>query len=219
MCENKFYVCQHCGTKYSVEDARNLFVEVDDAVKIDNSEQIASFLALVESSYSSLDYAGTVNYCDKIIEIDPNNFDAWLYKAKSACWVDSNLDNIKIPSSLSAAKRAVNLAGEDIKTETADSIYRELKNNIATLLNTACKMPGASGCDYIHLIMVNWNNILSGIPNLSDELIEHEITECANLCKTSRRSILPSKRLVFATYFAYNNNESYDKMFRKSLGR
>ncbi|MBR6940351.1 MAG: hypothetical protein IKH65_06080, partial [Clostridia bacterium] len=48
------FVCQSCGCKYSVEEARKMMiegvVEVTGTVKVDNTDQIESYLKMARSS-------------------------------------------------------------------------------------------------------------------------------------------------------------------------
>ena len=73
--------------------------------------------------------------------------------------------------------------------------------------------------DYLHKIMVWWNNNLVGIPYLSDELITKEIEDCKTVCNNSKKAFLPSKRGMVAAYTTYNKKESYDITFARNLGR
>lgn len=221
--QDGFFVCQTCGTKYTLEDAKQLLRDVDGPVEIkgtvtvDNSAQIQNFLEMARTAFSGNDVDGVIKYSDKILEIDPNNFEAWALRAKSACW-NSSLNNNKIPQSIAAAQKAVELAPEDQKSAVADDIYLQLKRTVVGLLTNAYRMPLAYGPQHVHNVMVSWNNVLVGIPHLSKELIQKEIADCKTTCDNSRSAILPSKRYVFAAYTAYNKKESYDAMFRRNLG-
>ena len=42
--QDGFYVCQSCGTKYTIEEAKKLMVEIEGAVKIDNSDFVEKYL-------------------------------------------------------------------------------------------------------------------------------------------------------------------------------
>ena len=87
------FVCQVCGTKYSVEEAKNLMVEVDGtvevtgAVAIDNANQINSYYDLAEK-YLETDINKSEEYCDKILEIDSKNYSVWLLKFKIEHYLD-----------------------------------------------------------------------------------------------------------------------------------
>ena len=36
------FVCQHCGTKYTFEEARKLMFEIEGTVKVDNFSQVTN---------------------------------------------------------------------------------------------------------------------------------------------------------------------------------
>ena len=218
------FVCQSCGCKYSVEEARKMMiegtVEVTGTVRVDNSEakkeQIKNYLDLAKSALDGQDFEGVASYCDRILEIDMDNYEAWVLKAKAIGW-GSTLQNIKIPQAISAAKRAVNLAPNAKKYDVASDVYYAIKPQIVSLLVLAQRMSiGASG-QYIQQIMLHWQSLLTDIPFLSKDLMETEIKDCQQLCDQSKKSFMPSKRLIYGAYFGFNKNVSYDEMFRRAL--
>lgn len=84
------FVCQSCGCKYSVEEAKKMMiegvVEVAGTVKVDNSEQVTNFLIMANNAYTAGNNKEAEDYCNKIIEIDPKNAEAWLLKGIAAAW-------------------------------------------------------------------------------------------------------------------------------------
>ena len=54
------FVCQSCGTKYSVEDAKKMMVEIDGTVevtgtvKVDTTESVKNYLNLAWEAYTSI---------------------------------------------------------------------------------------------------------------------------------------------------------------------
>ena len=101
------FVCQSCGCKYSVEEARKMMVEIDGpvevtgTVKVDNSAALENYLAMAKTACSAGNYQETENYCNKIIEIDPNRYEAWLLKGKAAGWQTTML-NIRLSEAVSS---------------------------------------------------------------------------------------------------------------------
>lgn len=79
--QDGYFVCQTCGTKYSVEEAKKMMiegtVEVQGTVKVENVAQIDSLLKLANSSFDSRNYAQAENFCNQIIAIDDKNYEAW----------------------------------------------------------------------------------------------------------------------------------------------
>lgn len=218
------FVCQSCGCKYSVEEAKKMMVEgtveVTGTVRVDDSaakkEQISNYLEMAKTAMDGEDIEGVVSYCDRILEVDRDNYEAWILKAKAAGW-GSSLKNIKVPQALTAAKRAVNLAPDSQKYDVASEVYYAIKAQIVGLLAIAQRMPGVSGCEYIFKVMQQWQSVLVGIPYLSKKLMENEIKDCRQLCVDSKGAFAMSARLIYSTYTVYNNNVSFDKTFKDAL--
>ena len=224
MKQDGVFVCQSCGCKYSVEEAKKMMiegtVEVTGTVRVDDSsakkEQIKNYLEMAKTALDGEDIEGTVSYCDRILEIDRDNYEAWILKAKAAGW-GSSLKNIKVPQALTAAKRAVNLAPDSQKYDVASEVYYAIKAQIVGLLAIAQRMPGVSGCEYILKVMQQWQGVLVGIPFLSKKLMENEIKDCQTLCENSKKAFAGSARLIYSTYTVYNQNVSFDKTFKDAL--
>lgn len=79
------YVCQSCGTKYSVEDARSMMVEgnVDvsgSTVKVDNTEELANLYQLARRAKDDNNSENATRYYDMILIKDPNSWEASFYQ-------------------------------------------------------------------------------------------------------------------------------------------
>ena len=76
------FVCQTCGCKYSVEEAKKMMVEgtveVQGTVKIDETSKIDKYFTLAKMADKQEERE---NYYNQIIEIDPTNYKAWLLKS------------------------------------------------------------------------------------------------------------------------------------------
>ena len=57
MKQDGVFVCQSCGTKYSVEEAKKMMVEVGGTVEVKNAAQLENLLNLANSSFESKNYA------------------------------------------------------------------------------------------------------------------------------------------------------------------
>lgn len=51
-------------------------------VKVDNSDKIDNYLMMAQNAYNTKNFKETENYCNKIIENEPNNYKAWLLKVR-----------------------------------------------------------------------------------------------------------------------------------------
>lgn len=124
------YVCENCGTRYTVEEAKKMMIEgsVDvsgSTVKVDNTAAIKNYMAMANNAYTSGNKSEAESYCNKIIEIDPTNYKAWFLKGKAAGW-QSTLRNIRIEESINCFTNSVDNAPKDeietIKKEAASEI-------------------------------------------------------------------------------------------------
>ncbi len=71
------YVCQNCGTKYSVEEARKLMVE--GTVKVDNSDKLANLYQVARRARDNNDSEGAAKYYDLIQIENPTDWEASFY--------------------------------------------------------------------------------------------------------------------------------------------
>lgn len=73
------FVCQQCGTKYSVEEARKMMVEgtvsVQGTVSVDNSQRLENLYILGRRAIQNKSIEG-VDYYKRILEMDPYSKEA-----------------------------------------------------------------------------------------------------------------------------------------------
>ena len=69
------YVCQHCGTKYTVEEARQLL----GTVKIDKTEETQKYLLLARRAREERNNENTEKYYSLVLQEEPNNWEAAYY--------------------------------------------------------------------------------------------------------------------------------------------
>ena len=90
------FVCQTCGCKYSVEEAKKMMVEgtvsVEGTVNIDNSAFVKKYLENARRAKEKEDWEETEKYYNLVEQNDPENFEAIFYsaygKAKSSLVVN-----------------------------------------------------------------------------------------------------------------------------------
>lgn len=135
------FICQTCGTKYSVEEAKKMMiegtVEVVGTVKIDDSNKIENFMMMAQNAYVARNLTESENYCNRIIEIDPNNYKAWLLKGKAAGW-QSTLGNLRIEESVVAFNKALDNTPEDVIEEVKDEVGEEIIRLCVALMRVCC---------------------------------------------------------------------------------
>lgn len=135
------FVCQTCGCKYSVEEAKRMMIEgtVDvsgSTVKIDNTASIKNYLELSANAYASGNGQSAFDYANKALEIIPNNPDAWIAKMKAIEYIGT-LGDLKLMEVVEAGKNAISYATEDKKEEIEFSVYEYQLKRALDLLKIA----------------------------------------------------------------------------------
>ncbi|MCR5430077.1 MAG: hypothetical protein K6E58_02475 [Eubacterium sp.] len=120
------FVCQSCGTKYSIEEAKKMMVEgvveVEGTVKVDNTDQIQNFIDLSQNAYKAGNGQSAFDYANKALEIQPNNPYAWMAKMKSIEYI-ATLGDLKLMEVYEAGKNAISGASEDEKEKIIEEVY------------------------------------------------------------------------------------------------
>ena len=90
------FVCQACGCKYSVEEAKKMMVEgtVDvsgSTVQVDNSAFVQKYLANARRAKEKEDWEETEKYYNLVEQNDPHNIEAVFYSAYAKA-IQSHID-------------------------------------------------------------------------------------------------------------------------------
>ena len=127
--EDGVFVCQSCGTKYSVEEAKKMMVEgtvsIKGTVTIDNSGVVGNYLHMASNAAQAGNYAEAESYCNKIIEINPKHSRAWQLKGTAAGW-QSTLANVRVEECMNCFNNALEYANEEtdeIRAAIANDAY------------------------------------------------------------------------------------------------
>ena len=79
------FVCQNCGMKYSVEEAKKMMIEgtvdVQGTVKVDNTAFVQKYLANARRAKDKEDWPETEKYYNMVEQNDPTNIEAIFYSA------------------------------------------------------------------------------------------------------------------------------------------
>ena len=99
-----FYVCNYCGTKYTVEEAKKIFLS--STVTVDKTDSISKYVEIMENAVKSQNYEEAEKYANMILEIDQHNYKAWYYKGLSAGWL-SSIKNNRYIEALTCFQKAI----------------------------------------------------------------------------------------------------------------
>lgn len=75
--QDGYFVCQHCGTKYSVEEAKKLMIE--GTVKIDHSDELQKLYQAARNARETSDDESALRHYENISAKDPNSWEALFF--------------------------------------------------------------------------------------------------------------------------------------------
>jgi len=124
------FVCQSCGCKYSVEEAKKMMVEgtveVQGTVKLDSSEELKNLYELARSSFDSCNYEKCEEFCNQIIAMDSQNFAAWKLKGDAITYQIS-MENRRDLEAYNCIMSSYDLLNGEKKNELQTDILSSLK--------------------------------------------------------------------------------------------
>lgn len=122
--QDGMFVCQHCGTKYSVEEAKKLMVE--GTVSIDNSAALENYRTLARRARDEYNTDNAQKYYALIAEMDPNDWEAsffTVYFQSSNCIIAHIASACNaISSVLPTTFRLIDKLGNEADKEAAVSV-------------------------------------------------------------------------------------------------
>ena len=131
------FVCQSCGCKYSIEEAKKMMiegtVEVTGTVKVDNSATIANYIELAESALKGANGQSVLEYTNKALEVDPQNSRAWILQMQAFEKI-AQLQNPRTSEVITAGKNAVQFAKAEEKESIEKQVYSYYLKYARTLL-------------------------------------------------------------------------------------
>ena len=139
------FVCQSCGCKYSVEEAKKMMVEgtveVTGTISVDRSNEVENRLANAINEFKNGNNDVAFSICSEILNIDPDNYRAILYKGLADGW-RSSIDMPKLDVASSELQRAVgvlrkNTVSDDEYTEKSTEALIEMQR-LATAYFSIC---------------------------------------------------------------------------------
>lgn len=144
--QDGLFVCQSCGTKYSVEEARKIMtgetVEVEGTVKIDRSSELDNLYEIARRAKDTNNSENALKYYDQILVKDANSWEAQFYVIYFRA-MDSKIAEIgSVGASLRDSIASIldlvkNYVDEDKQEEVVLEIYERCSSASNLLYNAA----------------------------------------------------------------------------------
>lgn len=127
--DGDFFVCQSCGMKYTVENAKKMMVEgivqVEGTVSIKNDVAIRNNLELAQSALTAANFEKAEKYADDVIALDQQNADAWFIKAKSALG-QTSIANDRVFEMMVCCKSVIDIVKDRVRADPPIATPHEL---------------------------------------------------------------------------------------------
>ncbi len=129
--QDGFFVCQTCGCKYSVEEAKKMMiegtVEVQGTVKVDRSDNIEKFYQLARRAREDGDSETATKYYEMILLENPNSWEAAFYRllfSTKNCTLAQMANKLyNFANSIESIFQLIN--EQDNKNEIYEEVYAE----------------------------------------------------------------------------------------------
>lgn len=129
--QDGFFVCQTCGTKYSVEEAKKMMIEgtvdVQGTVKVDRSDNIEKIYQLARRAREDEDGEAALKYYEMILLENPNDWEAAFYRllfsTKNCTLAQMENKLYKYADSIESIFQLINK--EENKKEIYEAVFNE----------------------------------------------------------------------------------------------
>ena len=127
------FVCQSCGTKYSVEEAKKMMVEgtveIKGTVKVDKTQDAKNLVQLAKDAIDSANGDEGYSYANRALETDPSNAEAWFVKMKAAGLI-ATLGDMKVLDVINAGKKAIEYSNKELEKDVYSFYLTKCLNDL-----------------------------------------------------------------------------------------
>ncbi len=170
--QDGYYVCQNCGTKYSVEEAKKMMVEIDNSKKLEN------LYTRARKSIEVDDLEHAAEYYKQILDENPNDWEAYFYSYLGEFTTFTNAQAGAVAAKLSnTIPSAYDMALEDCDGE-------EATNRIVTITDkTTARLLGIASTGAALLRQYEGGDNITAAGRVSIDLYSNmRDTACNTVC-------------------------------------
>lgn len=125
--QDGFFVCQSCGTKYSVEEAKKMMVE--GTVKVDYSDFVEKYLANARRAKEKTDWEEVEKYYNMVEQNDPHNIEAIFYSSYGKAMLSlTDSDRFKREQKFNVFGKSISVIDDYYDTTKADDLKIIIQN-------------------------------------------------------------------------------------------
>lgn len=185
--QDGFFVCQTCGCKYSVEEAKKMMiegtVEVQGTVKVDSSDEIKKLYQAARNARETSDDATALRHYENISAKDPNSWEALFYLV---ILKTNSIKNSEIASSAISVANSIDRVFQLIKEYVPEDTDKKaaVKEVVDQCYVTATWLTSASHNFYKTMTKGNGMMALTGISGMISSVSStgNALSEDQNRC-------------------------------------
>ncbi|MCI8611933.1 MAG: DUF2318 domain-containing protein [Clostridiales bacterium] len=136
------FVCQNCGMKYSVEDAKKMMIEgtvdVQGTVKVDNSAFVEKYLQNARRALNKEDWEEVEKYYNMVESNAPNNMEAVFFSSYGKAMLSmTDNDYFKREQKIGVLVRSMSVISDcyESTTENKEDVLRKIGTYIEKMYN------------------------------------------------------------------------------------
>ena len=153
------FVCQSCGCKYSIEEAKRMMIEgtvdVQGTVKVDNSAFVEKYLANARRAKEKEDWEETEKYYNMVEQNDPDNIEAIFYSAYGKAMSSlTNNDVYKREASFKVLKNCISVVDDHYKLERRE-------DNKQAIISMGIDLGKMVQSDFVYTVWRNGNGAIT----------------------------------------------------------
>lgn len=145
--QDGLFVCQHCGTKYSLEEAKKIL----GTVKIDTSDELHNLYELARRAKINNDSVNAQKYYEQILLKNPSDWEAYFYamyfQSVQTSIADISSTAYRMTSCMDTTLKMIieSLTDDDVKLKAVDEVAARCITIATALFSSAKKF-----CDSIN---------------------------------------------------------------------
>ena len=197
------FVCQYCGMKYSLEDAKKMMIEgtvdVQGTVKVDNSAFVEKYLANARRALQKEDWEEVEKYYNMVEQNAPNNMEAVFFSSFGKAMLSMyDSDYFRREQRFAVLVRSMSVISDYFELTTEDKedvlnristyidkmynmnfVYRQQELNLAGAINALTGVTGSKQwC--VNLFNAVRNTFLTELKQIQEKHNESYILELIN---------------------------------------
>ncbi len=133
--QDGFFVCQHCGTKYSLEEAKKML----GTVQIDNSNFVEKYLQNARRAKEKEDWEETEKYYNMVEQNDPDNIEAIFYSAYGKAKASLTSDDIyKRQAIFNSLQKSISIIDDHYDISKEEELRPIITQISSDIINLCC---------------------------------------------------------------------------------